>query len=652
MKRDIEQFWFLLGLVLWFAAGQGSPAEERPNILWITVEDMSPHLGCYGDPYARTPNIDRFATESIRYTHAFAASPVCSPSRSCLITGRYPVSNGTHQMRSEFPLPETIHGFPYFLRQAGYFTTNNVKTDYNTSAAARLIAESWDLSSDTAHWRDTRRRPGQPFFAVFNDMTTHQSRSMSWPYDSFQKHVQSRLRPEEIHDPAQAEVPPYYPDTPVVRRTLARYADCITLMDQHTGRILAELEEDGLAENTIVFFFSDHGAGLPRHKRMLRDSGMRVPLLIRFPAKFRHLAPGAPGSTTDRLVSFVDFAPTVLSLAGVALPEQFQGVPFAGSQAAAPRDFVYGSRDRVDEAWEMMRSFRDKRYLYIRNFSPLISHNQPEAYSDTSEIRQEITAWYRAQPEAASQAQRDYAGPTKPAEAFYDTANDPHQIHNLLVGGLNGEQASALERFRADFKRYRSRIGDRGAWTEDSLWRWVRSGKTWSQEELETVWACADLVGSSDAAAILPQLHVADPDQRYWGVQALRSAGFADLDRIAPLLEDPALPVRFEAARWLGGDDNYRDRAVAALVDGLGSSDWWNVLHACRGIELLGERSRVALPAMRALYDRTRRQDGDPELFLAFSSGAWLEALGEEVIAWDFSPEAGPFRVPSGTGKR
>ena len=217
---------------------------DRPNVLWITVEDMSPSLGAWGDPYAQTPNLDRLAAESVRYTEAFATAPVCSPSRSTLITGVYATSLGTQRLRSRFPIPAAIKGFPSYLRAAGYYTTNNVKTDYNTSDEARLIGESWNESSETAHWRG--RAEGQPFFAVFNDLTTHQSRSMSWSYEEFQEQVQSRLTPGEIHDPEKAPVPPYYPDTPIVRADLAKHYDNIAALD----RLIREKERAKGSEKT------------------------------------------------------------------------------------------------------------------------------------------------------------------------------------------------------------------------------------------------------------------------------------------------------------------------------------------------------------------------------------------------------------------
>ena len=248
-------------------------ASERPNILRITAEDMSPGLGCYGDGFAITPHIDQLADEGVLYSNAFATAPVCSPSRSCLINGLYAPSQGTHHMRSAFPIPIKMSGFPRLLRSAGYFTSNDVKTNYNSGNYKEITRVSWDESSDTAHWRD--RRKGQPFFCIFNLMTSHQSRTMVWPHEKFVSEVQSNLTESEIHDPAKAELPPYYPATPVVRKTVARFYDCVTAMDKQVGAILKQLEDDGLAEDTIVFFYSDHGSGMPRHKRALLDSGMR-----------------------------------------------------------------------------------------------------------------------------------------------------------------------------------------------------------------------------------------------------------------------------------------------------------------------------------------------------------------------------------------
>jgi arylsulfatase A-like enzyme len=221
----MRHFAAILGLVL----GAAAVAAERPNVLWITAEDMSPNLGCYGAPVARTPHLDAFARQAVRYTRAFATAPVCAPSRACLITGVYATSLGNPHLRCEMPIPADIKGYPTYLREAGYFTSNNVKTDYNLRDEAAFTRATWDRSDPKAHWR--QRRPGQPFFAVFNLMETHQSRSSVWPWEQFEKEIGARLQPDERTDPAKVKLPPFYPDTPLARRTLARYYDCIQAMD-------------------------------------------------------------------------------------------------------------------------------------------------------------------------------------------------------------------------------------------------------------------------------------------------------------------------------------------------------------------------------------------------------------------------------------
>ncbi len=337
--------WLLSGLFVLTSAhtlpAAKAASAELPNILWITAEDLSPDLGCYGNRYAATPHLDQMAQEGVRYTNAFATAPVCSPARSCLITGVYATSLGTHNLRSAFPLPHNVVGFPMLLRERGYYCTNNVKTDYNTSDEQRLIQESWDDCSATAHWRN--RAEGQSFFSVFNLMETHQSRTSVWSFDEFEEKIGSQLPRDSRHDPDAVPVPPYYPDTPLVRRTLARYYDCITVMDLKVGQLLKQLNDDGLADSTIVFFYGDHGAGLPRGKRVLFDSGLRVPLLIRVPPRFRQRVPSTPGAVEAQLVSFVDFPPTMLNLLGIDAPGYMQGRPFLGPRIKAPKKRCFRS---------------------------------------------------------------------------------------------------------------------------------------------------------------------------------------------------------------------------------------------------------------------------------------------------------------------
>src|SRR5688500_1986456 len=391
-KMNFMSWWRTCRVPLVFALTCASApfgwAADGPNILWITVEDMSPSLACYGDPSARTPNIDAFARQAVRYTHAFSSAPVCSPSRACLITGVYATSLGNPHLRCAIPIPREFKAYAAYLREAGYFTSNNAKTDYNLVDEPAIIAAAWTRNGGRSHWRN--REPGQPFMSIFNFTDTHQSRSSAQSEEDFERLIRYRLKLEQRADPARVRIPGFFPDTPGTRKAMARYYDCISFIDAKVGQTLRELETDGLADDTIVFIYSDHGMGMPRGKRLLHDSGTHVPLLIHFPPKWRHLAPAEPGATTNRLVSFVDFAPTVLSLAGVPIPRHMQGTAFLGTAAGSPRDFIYTARDRVDEAFDTARAVRDNRWLYIRNYRPDLSWAPPEAYSDTSTSRREL----------------------------------------------------------------------------------------------------------------------------------------------------------------------------------------------------------------------------------------------------------------------
>ncbi|MGH9673352.1 MAG: sulfatase family protein, partial [Bryobacteraceae bacterium] len=293
------------------AAGALAQPAVPPNILWISCEDMSPDLGCYGDSYSHSPNIDRLAAQGVRYTNAFSVAGVCAPSRSGIITAMYPSSIGTHHMRSQGVPPPYVKCFTEYLRAAGYYCTNNVKTDYNFETPLT----AWDETSNRAHWRN--RPKDRPFFSVFNLTTTHESQIRA-PEDVFAGHMR-RVPADRRHDPARAVLPPYYPDTPVVRRDWANYYDLITSMDAQVGELLRQLEEDGLAQNTAVFFWADHGRGLPRAKRWIYDSGTRVPVVVRWPGQAR------AGSVSDQLVSLIDLGPTAISIAGAAVPAHMQG---------------------------------------------------------------------------------------------------------------------------------------------------------------------------------------------------------------------------------------------------------------------------------------------------------------------------------------
>jgi arylsulfatase A-like enzyme len=443
------------------AAGRAQ-APRRPNILWISNEDMSPRLGVYGDALARTPVLDRLAGQSVRYTRAFTTAPVCAPSRAAIITGMYQNAIGAQHMRTtedrvpELPGPYLavppfyVKAFPEYLRAAGYFTSNRVKTDYQFGEPFTI----WDDIGNTAHWRN-RRDPTQPFFSVFNLTVTHESQIFpSSP---------ARKGKPAVTDPARVVLPPYYPDTPLVRQELARVYDNIADMDAQVGAILQQLEADGLAENTIVFYWADHGDGIPRSKRSLYDSGLHVPLMIRWP---RTWAPSdvTAGSVRDELVSFVDLAPTVLAAAGVETPAHLQGRALAGPRAGTPPEYVFAARDRMDIEYDMMRSARDSRFLYIRNFQPELPYAGHIIYRNQSDIMQE---WLRLQAEGGLKGESAaWMRTSRPAEELFDTVADPHQIRNLAADPAH---RATLERMRQAVVAWMTRINDQGLINEPEM---------------------------------------------------------------------------------------------------------------------------------------------------------------------------------------
>lgn len=437
-------------------------AQNRPNIVWISAEDLSPRLGAYGDELAATPNLDRLAAQGALYTLAFTTAGVCAPSRAAIITGMYQNSIGAHHMRTThegpglptpyFTVPPPyVKAFPEYLRAEGYFTTNNFKTDYQVGDPRTV----WDEHSREAHWRSPNREPGQPFFSVFNFTVTHESQS--WVAED-----------EELTtDPASVELPPYYPDTPLVRRHMAKHYDNIRRLDDQAGEILRQLEEDGLADNTIVFFWGDHGDGLPRAKRWLYDSGIRVPLIIRWPGEVDE------GSTVDRLVSFVDLAPTVLSLAGVSVPAHMQGRVFLGPQAEEPREYVFGARDRLDSSYDMVRAARDKRFKYVRNYFPGKPYVLFLDYRNRGQIMQEL---FRLRETGGLQAtQQIWMQDSRPVEELYDVEADPHEVRNLAG---DPEYRTEVVRLRGVLNDWMEEIDDMGDVPEDRMvWQMWKGGE-------------------------------------------------------------------------------------------------------------------------------------------------------------------------------
>ena len=410
------------------SAAQQRGEEPRPNILWLTYEDTSPQfIGCYGDSLAKTPTMDRLAADGVRFTSAFSTGTVSSPSRFCLITGMTPATMGTGNHRSQYPIPDFVHGFPKYLRDAGYYTSNNYKTDYNNAREKEMIAESWDESSGKAGW--WKRKPGQPFFAVFNSPHSHQSRTMTNPWNYYEKQVLQHLDSDWVTaTDAPFDMPDFYRDTPEMRRQMSRVYNSISLTDQQFERILARLEREGLKDSTIVFCFSDHGEGIPRGKGSSLGLGYRVPFIVWVPEMYKHLSPWGSGVVTDRLVSFEDFGATVLALAGVEIPEYIEGTPFMGEHPAQEKEYVYGACDGLDSNNELSRLVTDGRYMYTRVFTCHQPWIRWMSYYDHSDIQKIMRKDY-----ASGVMNEGQAAIMKPREAeyLYDLQQDKWEMVNL-----------------------------------------------------------------------------------------------------------------------------------------------------------------------------------------------------------------------------
>src|SRR5262245_3925665 len=492
-----------------FSAEQLAPTQ--PNMLWLSSEDHGPHMGCYGDTFASTPNVDRLAAKGIMYTHVWSCAPVCAPARTTIISGMYPPSTGSEHMRSMVPVPEGKKMFPQLLREAGYDCSNSAKEDYNLAQTGIV----WDDSSRNGHSKN--RQPGQPFFAVFNSEKSHES--------------QIRTRPHSfVHDPAKVRVPAYHPNTPEVRQDWAQYYDQVSAADADAGKLLKELEDDGLADNTIVFYWADHGSGMPRSKRWPYDSGLHVPLVVYFPEKWRHLAPKdyQPGGKSDRLVSFVDFAPTMLSLAGNQPPEWMQGHAFAGKFATQPQPFIYGFRGRMDERYDLVRTVTDGRYVYVRNYMPHKIYGQHIDYMFQTPTTQ---VWKRLHDDGKLSAAQDAFWKTKPPEELYDLQADPDEVTNLAASPAH---QGTLAKLRKAHRDWELAIRDVGFLPEGEIHSRSRGsspydmGRDDARHPFRRVVETAELASILDPSAV-PELKQAlrdsDSAVRYWAALGLLMRG-------------------------------------------------------------------------------------------------------------------------------
>jgi len=590
MKSFIVILICLLTLFSCVDKKKSSLVKDKPNILWITCEDITPMLGTYGDPVATTPTLDQLAERGIQFNQAYSTAPVCAPARSCLVTGIYATSMGTQNLRSDFDIPEDIRTLPHLLREQGYYCTNNYKEDYNF-----IDTTIWDESSRTAHWKN--RPPGSPFFSVFNFETTHQSQIFGDDETFYQKYGK-QLEENQRHRPENIILPPYYFDSPEVRKLWARYYDLVTIMDGEVAEILDELEKDGLSENTIVFFFSDHGTGMPRAKRALYNSGVQVPFIIYIPEKYRNITDYNPGTQVDEIVSFVDFPPTLLSIAGIDQPEYMQGQPFLGRVKTSNRKYAISTSDRVDEAFEISRSVKSSRYSYIRNFLPHMPLIQPNFYTDQSEIMQEL---YRLKDITdMTAAQQSMWHPRRTPEELYDLNMDPYETKNLV-----GDPAyeNILMEMRTELKEWMITTHDTGLMPEAYMKAHTQNSTAYHLAEDPEKFPIKEILGLNDLILEEPidqdQLagYLKDPHElmRYWAavwLQHVSDPGERTVARLNEALNDPSVYVRLAVADVLCSYDQCNEQAQKTILNGLRSDQPMVLLMAARIFELNKEKAR------------------------------------------------------------
>jgi len=570
----------------------------KPNILWITTEDISPQLGCYGFEFVDTPVLDQLAADGVMYTNAIASAPVCAPARTSIITGMHQSSIGGHHMRCKGWYPEEFKYYPQYLREAGYYCTNNSKTDYNLEYDKNKI---WDESSKTAHWKN-RPDKNQPFFAIFNFTGTHESGT-----NSREKHedVCKDLPPEVMIKPGEAPLPPYFPDKPIVHELWARYCNNISALDRVAENLLNELKEEGVAENTIVFFYSDHGAGIPIHKRWLYDTGLLVPMIVYCPDKYKHLMPHKQGEPSDELVSFIDLAPTALNLAGIPVPENMQGRAFLGENLTPEREYTYASRDRMDERYDMQRAVRDKNFKYIRYYEfpkPFIQYmNTPEK----GDIMKAIRSSYKdgTLPEAGVKlmAQR------KPVEELFDLEKDPKELNNVAD---NPQYKEVLERMRQAHKDWSVRVADAGLIPEPILREWETKYnkpiyKILRENEIQ-VDQIQKVALSSDMSVFMENLSHENEAVRYWaatGIGNYATEGNKELsNKLSPLINDEYPLVRIAAARAFCILDQ-ESEGLKTLSAGLKDNNEWTRLNAALVLDEIDEKARPLIPDLQSVMD-------------------------------------------------
>ena len=595
-------------------------ATGRPNVLWFVSEDCSPHGGVLGDGLALTPTIDRLAGEGVVFGNAFCVYPVCAPSRFAILTGAYPQSHApSQQMRSSPPFPSELVTYPEVLRAAGYFATNNAKTDYNCAVDPKVV---WDECGEDAHW--SHGPADRPFLAVFNSNGTHESAM-------FRERIGPVL-------PDRVQVPGYLPDTPAVRADLARYYTAVEAMDADFAHRLAEVERAGRLADTIVLYSSDHGGVAPWTKRHCHDQGLRVPLVLWAPPRWRHLLPAAPGTCLDDPVTHLDVTATLIDLGGAAVPGSVRGRPLA--RRAEPAEFAFGARDRMDERYDLVRTVRDRRYRYIRNYLPHRPAGQHQAYAWQA-------AGYRSWEEELRagrlNAQQRRFFESRPFEELYDTVTDPDHLHDLATDPVHRER---LERLRSALDTFIVEVGDLGFIPEGSALEQHRPADP-CHYPLPEVMALAATAARREPAGLASLVAALDDDReviRFWGAQGMLMLGSTAA---------PAAPHLLRAARQ-DSSPHVRIPAAETLT---------HVGHACEGVRVLGEligeseHPRVRLQALNALTyagDAVRAMLPAIEIAAACENDQYVRNAGRYLwltLRGEYTPASPVFDRFVGTGR-
>ena len=593
-----------IGALLMLIACWVGVAEPKPNILWITGEDMSAKwLGCYGNKQIKTPNFDKLAKEGFLYTRCFAHAPVCAPARSGWITGIHPVSTGTIYMRSLYETPASLIWYPDALRANGYFAANSTKTDYNTSnrkvegfgggqneGTVGNYVNTWDSYENNA-WKNPNRKPNQPFFQVDNSAGCHES------------YLHKDQNTSKDVDPPTMRLAAYHPDIPEMRMDYARYTAGVMSADKALGRILAKLEADGLADDTIVMFTSDNGGVIGRSKRFLFDSGTRVAFIVRIPEKFKHLWPAdRPGVRIDRLISFVDMPKTWLAITGSEIPPEMQGNVFLGEKQDPPREYVFMARERMDEVPDMQRALRDGRYLYIRNYEPFRPNGQFLEYLWQAPSMKAWEAYHKA---GKTDAITGAFFRPKPVEQLFDCESDPDNVKNLAD---DPAQAQRLARMRAGLKEQQTTLHDCGFLPEGimvqrakqhqtTIYDLIRNPKLYDQHGYMKAADVANFAKPADLPKLVELLESNDEGYRYWGVigciqlgnQAATPEVLAIMEKLikTDVKDAQTLDVRVTAALYLCQIGQQKEEALRSLAEVITSAEgrsagkgraWANVL--------------------------------------------------------------------------